>query len=145
MRPCGADPRRRDHRGRIAAGVDQRIVHIDARRGFSPLQRFKGGDGMRAFSMAKRIIRQVVSDKRTLALLLVAPVFAIYLLNVIFNSAVTKPILYTLDLPPALVDSLKNEAHVTETTDAAGSYVKLKNKEIDALLTYSGNKLTVTV
>lgn len=100
---------------------------------------------MRILSLTKRIIRQIISDKRTLALLLIAPIFAIYLLNVIFNSAVTKPILYTVNLPAALVDSLKQEAHVTETSDESGSYSKLKNKEIDALLSFSDNKLTVMI
>jgi ABC-2 type transport system permease protein len=100
---------------------------------------------MRILSMTKRIIKQILGDKRTLALLLIAPVFAIYLLNVIFNSAVTKPNLTVVNIPAALIDSLKSEAHVNETDNADIAYDLLKNKKIDALLTFSDNKLTVTV
>lgn len=100
---------------------------------------------MRTFTIAKRVVKQIIGDKRSLALLFVAPVFAFFLLNVILNSAVTKPILEVNKVPPALVAALKTQGSVTEITDIKAATSALKSKKIDGLLTFENNVLTVTV
>ena len=40
---------------------------------------------MRALSIAKRLIKQLKGDKRSIALMFVAPVFVMYLLSTILN------------------------------------------------------------
>ena len=42
---------------------------------------------MRTFLVANRLIKQIVADKRTIGLLLFAPIFVIYLLSVILTAS----------------------------------------------------------
>lgn len=100
---------------------------------------------MRTLTIAKRVIKQIIGDKRSLALLFVAPVFVFFLLNIILNSAVTKPDLKIYNAPAALISALKAEAKVTVITDTKPALEELKDKKIDGLLTFSDNLLTITV
>lgn len=100
---------------------------------------------MRTITMTKRVIKQIVGDKRTLALLFVAPVFVLFLLSSILNSPAVKPNLEAANVPTALMDSIKTEANVKEITDVHNALNRLKHKEIDGLLTFDKNTLTVTV
>lgn len=100
---------------------------------------------MRTFTVSKRVIKQILGDKRSLGLLFVAPIFVIYLLSVILNSTISKPALEAINIPPALFEAFKNEANITESTDLNASMAKVKNKEIDGLLTYESSKITVTI
>ncbi len=100
---------------------------------------------MRSATVAKRIIKQIIGDKRSLALLFVAPVFVLYLLSAILNSPAGKPTLEAVDLPAPLLDILKVDANVTEITDEQAALNRLKNKEFDGLLSFSDNKLKITV
>lgn len=100
---------------------------------------------MRILTMTKRLVKQIVEDKRTLALLLVAPIFVLYLLSIILNSSIDKPILQVINVPSSITDPLKNEADVTSVDDENIAIEKVKNKEIDGLLVYKDSTLTVTV
>ncbi len=44
---------------------------------------------MKAWSIAKRIITEMLRDKRTLALMFVAPILIIIMLNIVFSSNAT--------------------------------------------------------
>lgn len=100
---------------------------------------------MRTITMTKRVIKQIVGDKRTLALLFVAPVFVLFLLSSILNSPIVKPNLEAANIPTALVNSIKGEANVKEITDTHDALNRLKSKKIDGLLTFDNNTLTVTI
>lgn len=100
---------------------------------------------MRTLTIAKRVIKQIIGDKRSLALLFLAPVFVFFLLNIILNSAVTKPNLEVFKVPAPLVDALKNQAKVETITDINSALDRLKNKKIDGLVEFNDNALTVTV
>lgn len=100
---------------------------------------------MRILTMTKRLVKQIIEDKRTLALLLVAPIFVLYLLSIILNSSIDKPILQEINVPSSITDPLKNEAAVTSVDDENTALKKVKNKEIDGLLVYKDSTLTVTV
>jgi ABC-2 type transport system permease protein len=95
--------------------------------------------------MTKRVIKQIIGDKRTLALLFLAPVFVLFLLNVILNSPLTKPDLRSVNIPSALFDSIKKEANVKEIANVNDALDKLKNRKIDGVLTFKDNTLVVTV
>lgn len=100
---------------------------------------------MRTLTMTKRIVKQIIEDKRTLALLLVAPIFVLYLLSIILNSSLDKPNLEIINVPSSITDALENEAIVTSVDDENIALDKVKNKEIDGLLVYKDSTLTITV
>jgi len=100
---------------------------------------------MRTFSIAKRVIKQIIGDKRSLGLLFFAPVFVFFLLNIILNSAVTKPKLEAYKLPPSLIATLKSQSSIKEINDPKAAYIRLKDKKIDGLLVLDNNILTVNV
>ena len=61
---------------------------------------------MRVLSIAKRLIKQLRGDKRSIALMFVAPVFVMYLLSAILTSATTTPNLDVISAPDAYVTKL---------------------------------------
>jgi ABC-2 type transport system permease protein len=100
---------------------------------------------MRTLTVTKRIIKQIHGDRRSLALLFVAPVFVIYLLSVILNSSIEKPNLEAINVPTSLMDAIKEEAALKEVDNEEEAISRLKNKDIDGLLVFKDNKLTITV
>jgi ABC-2 type transport system permease protein len=61
----------------------------------------------RAFAVTRRVLRQFKGDKRTLALMLVAPNLILTLLALIFGGDTYAPHLAGVDLPPPLVEALE--------------------------------------
>ncbi|MEQ8196788.1 MAG: ABC transporter permease [Clostridiaceae bacterium] len=100
---------------------------------------------MRTLTLAKRIVKQISGDKRTLGLLFAAPVFVLYLLSIILNSSVATPHIKAVSIPPALMEKMKPYADIEEVTDESVYLDKLRNKEIDALLVYKDSKITITL
>ena len=62
---------------------------------------------MRVQALAIRIIRQFLRDKRTLALLFLAPLFVLSLMKLVFDGQSVSPALGVVDLPAAAVDRLE--------------------------------------
>lgn len=100
---------------------------------------------MRTLTMTKRVIKQILGDKRSLALLLVAPVFVIYLLNVILNSPLEKPNLQCINLPISLERALETEALVTIPISEEEGLKSVKNGSSDGFIVFMDDKITVTV
>ena len=100
---------------------------------------------MRGFVVAKRIIKQVIKDKRTLALLFVAPLFIIFLLSVILDSTIEKPNLTAVNLPSELTAQLKKHADVKTSADLKSSMDSLKARNTDAVLIFSDSAVTVNI
>lgn len=98
---------------------------------------------MRIMTMTKRIIKQIAGDKRSLALLIIAPAFVLFLMSVILDSNIDKPNLETYNLPSALYDSMKEEANVAEVSDRDAALERLKNRETDGFLELNDNNLTI--
>ena len=44
---------------------------------------------MRTIAIAKKVIKELLRDKRTLALMFVAPVFIMWLMNLMFSASTT--------------------------------------------------------
>lgn len=100
---------------------------------------------MNTFSIAKRVIKQIVGDKRSLGLLFIAPIFVIYLLSVVLNSNIDKPNIDVMNLPKNLLESFESEAIVTQVSDENKSLDKVKNNSVDAFIKFQNNKIIVTV
>lgn len=102
---------------------------------------------MRTLTMTKRVIKQIIGDKRSLALLFVAPIFVLFLFNVILNSSITNPkLLVDSSVPSGLVDELKKQADVYELNDSHDILLeKITNREYDALIELKDDKLITIV
>lgn len=88
---------------------------------------------MRVQAIVVRIIRQFFRDKRTLALMIVAPMFVLLLMDLVFNGEEYKPtIAVGENVPDRIVEILeKYDAEVKVETKST-AHKKLENQEIDA-------------
>lgn len=90
---------------------------------------------MRIQAIVVRIIRQFFRDKRTVALMIVAPMFVLFLMDLVFNGEQYEPhIAVDANVPQPLQDALKQaDAHVTTMTKAK-AMDKLDEQQIDAFI-----------
>ena len=100
---------------------------------------------MRVLSMAKRLIKQLRGDKRSIALMFVAPVFVMYLLSAILTSGTTKPNIDVILAPDAYVTKLQTQAYVTKVDSEDIALKNLKDKKTDAYIIFKGNKPKITL
>jgi len=100
---------------------------------------------MRVLSIAKRLIKQLRGDKRSIALMFVAPVFVMYLLSAILTSATTTPNIAVISAPNAYVERLQSLANVTKPYNEKIALKNLNDKSIDAYIVFSDNKPKITL
>lgn len=104
---------------------------------------------MRVFTMAKRVIKQIIGDKRSLALLFVAPIFVLFLFNIVLDSNIDNPRLLidkNSNVPTQLIDELKKEATVNISSNPRDELLeKVKNQEYDGLIELDNNKILTTL
>lgn len=101
---------------------------------------------MRTWSLTKRLIKQILRDKRSVALLFIAPLLVLWLLSLVFTTSATKS---TIDIVNAssfpFVDLLKktdativetslDEAKKDVTEGRADGYVTYENKKFNVVL-----------
>ena len=99
-------------------------------------------------ALTKRILQQLLHDPRTLALLIVAPIVALWLFSEILGSPSYQPKIAAIDLPEELQLIMeKQEAKVVFFQKDAIFEVeeKLQNKEIDAIVKLQNDTLLVKV
>ncbi|MCR6514278.1 ABC transporter permease [Clostridium sp. LY3-2] len=101
---------------------------------------------MRIKSMVSRIIKQIINDKRTLALMLFAPLILLALMNFLFNSTSTKnPTLGVQNIDKNLVDTLKdNDIDIKEYKNHNDIKDKIKTDDLDAFVYMNDDTLKVT-
>lgn len=86
------------------------------------------------FAIARRVLSQFAHDKRTLALLFVAPVVVLWLLSVLLGTDAYEPRLATVNLPASFQTALESQdARVTDTTSTEAERL-LRANEADAVL-----------
>ena len=100
---------------------------------------------MRTFVVAKRVIKLLLADKRSIGLMFLAPIFVIFLLSIILTSSATKPNIDIVSAPNPFVEALQKNANVTTVADEAVALQDLKNKKADAYVLFSGNTPTITL
>ncbi len=103
---------------------------------------------MRAIYIMRRVVSELLRDKRTLAMMFVAPVLIMFLMKLIFSaSATTSVTVATVSLPENVRTTLNDVKHVTvvkETTKSAATKA-LKTQEVDAIIQQtSDNHYAVT-
>ena len=101
---------------------------------------------MRTIAIAKKVLKELLRDKRTLAMMFAAPVFIMWLMNLMFSASTTVDVtLAVQDLPDALVTRIKDVDHVTvkEYTDGESAQKALDNEKVDAVIRYENDKYQI--
>ncbi|WP_066190503.1 MULTISPECIES: ABC transporter permease [Gracilibacillus] len=100
---------------------------------------------MKILSLIKRICKQVLRDKRTLALLFIAPILVISLLNYIFPDPDDEITIATINVDTEIIDILEEEdVHVKEEQDIdPKSY--LQNGHANGVLEETDEEWTLTI
>ena len=101
---------------------------------------------MRTIAIAKKVIKELLRDKRTLAMMFVAPVFIMWLMNLMFSASTTVNVkLATQDLPTGLVTKMDELDHVDVETYQGLDQAKeaLANEKVDAVISYKDGEYQV--
>ncbi|ORO49899.1 ABC transporter permease [Streptococcus oralis] len=101
---------------------------------------------MRTIAIAKKVIKELLRDKRTLALMFIAPVFIMWLMNFMFSASTTVNVkLATQDLPTGLVTKMDELDHVDVETyqDLDQAKEALANEKVDAVISYKDGEYQV--
>lgn len=101
---------------------------------------------MRTLAIAKKVIKELLRDKRTLAMMFVAPVFIMWLMNLMFSASTAVNIkLATQDLPTSLVTKMDDLDHVSVQTykDLDQAKKDLADEKVDAVVSYKNGEYQV--
>ena len=101
---------------------------------------------MRTLAIAKKVIKELLRDKRTLAMMFVAPVFIMWLMNLMFSASTTVNIkLATQDLPTSLVTKMDDVDHVSVQiyNDFDQAKKDLADEKVDAVISYKNGEYQV--
>ena len=101
---------------------------------------------MRTLAIAKKVMKELFRDKRTLAMMFVAPVFIMWLMNLMFSASTTVNVkLATQDLPTSLVTKMDDLDHVSVQTynDIDQAKKDLTDEKVDAVISYKNGDYQV--
>ncbi|WP_217586442.1 ABC transporter permease [Lentibacillus saliphilus] len=100
---------------------------------------------MNVQAIVKRIIKQLVRDKRSMALMLMAPIFVITLLWLVLDMDAYEPTIAVTDIPEHMSIALEDgDAEILEMTETGGKEA-LENETADAHIILEGETLHVTM
>jgi len=98
---------------------------------------------MKTITIMNRIIRQTVNDKRSLALILVAPLFIFTLIFLLLGDSNYKATIAQYNMPTQLVEKIEQEDITVENMDLEEGKEAVKEKDIDALLYIDGKDIVL--
>ncbi|WP_028776017.1 ABC transporter permease [Shimazuella kribbensis] len=98
---------------------------------------------MRIRSLVLRIVREFIRDKRSLALIIVAPIMILTLMSFILTGEEYQPKLNVIGLSPSLTKKLESSGAKLYKKTTVQADRALKNREIDAILT--ANMQTINI
>ncbi|WP_137625399.1 ABC transporter permease [Lactiplantibacillus pingfangensis] len=102
---------------------------------------------MRTIGIMNRVLKELFRDKRTLALMFLAPILIMLLMSVIFNTnSSTDVSIGTISVSHKLNQQMADIKHVTVKTYDTKSAAKkaLKNEKIDAIVKKNGSNYSLT-
>lgn len=85
-----------------------------------------------------RILRQFFHDKRTMALMIVAPMLVLTLMSLVFNGSEYKPKIGTVDVPQPVIDKLEQHGAKVARYNSTAAEQALDAAEIDAVIGFQG-------
>ncbi|MBC1535979.1 ABC transporter permease [Listeria sp. FSL L7-1485] len=100
---------------------------------------------MRILAIVKRIINQFRRDKRTLALMFIAPLLLITLLTYLFEGDTVKPVVGVSGISDSMVKEIKaNDLTIKNYPENTSASDKIKDADLDAFFEQNGEKIKVT-
>ena len=101
---------------------------------------------MRIVALVKRILLQIFRDKRTLALLFVAPLLVLTLMNLVFNGNTVDPVLGVTNGNPQIIEKLEDADIVLKEYDKVSNVNEtIVDNDLDGFLQVEDDKTTLTV
>ncbi|SDH51314.1 ABC-2 type transport system permease protein [Planococcus glaciei] len=99
---------------------------------------------MRIAALVRRIIKQMLRDKRTLALLFLAPLFVLTLMYFFFNGNTVQPELGTVNVPESLAMALEERGMIITSYGQATEETVIE-EDLDGLLALESGRMTLTL
>lgn len=102
---------------------------------------------MRTIAIAKKVFKELLRDKRTFALMFIAPILIMWLLNIVFSADTTENVrIGVVDVPTKVEEVMKNVDNVSleGITTKEEAEKKLKDGQFDTIIYYKDNKYEVT-
>ncbi|PLR79031.1 ABC transporter permease [Bacillus sp. V3-13] len=101
---------------------------------------------MRIGALVLRILRQFLRDKRTMALMILAPILILSMLHLVFNGDDYTPKIGLVGFPGQVINQLDLEdAKISEYESAKLAKIDLSEQEIDAYLKLDGQTPSVVL
>ncbi|MEX2104995.1 MAG: ABC transporter permease, partial [Bacilli bacterium] len=100
---------------------------------------------MRVLAIVIRIMRQFFRDKRTLGLMIVAPMFVLFLMNLVFNGEDYIPTIAVSDVPAVVSEKLTENGAVVKEYSEEDAQVALEEQAIDAFIDMEGTTPKITL
>ncbi|MFJ8064352.1 ABC transporter permease [Psychrobacillus sp. NPDC096426] len=101
---------------------------------------------MRTIALVKRVCIQMIRDKRTLALMMVAPLVILTLLHFLLSSETTNPRLGVNGVEEVLLDELKEkEIEIIQFEQLKNPGQLIKDESLDAVLQIEGDQMNLTI
>lgn len=101
---------------------------------------------MRIIALIKRILLQIVRDRRTLALLFIAPLLVLTLMNLVFNGETVEPVLGIENSREQTIDMLKDaDINVKEYKKVSDVENAIYKKDLDGFLQVHDEDQTLTL
>lgn len=101
---------------------------------------------MRTVALIKRILLQIIRDKRTLALLFVAPLVVLTLMNLVFNGNTVDPVLGVANGNQQLIEKLEDTDIVVKKYNNVSNVNEIiVDKDLDGFLQMEGEQPTLTL
>lgn len=96
---------------------------------------------MKTLTIARRIIVQTLNDKRSLALILIVPVFLFTLMYFLLGDSDYQAAIAENGIAPALVEKIQEEDVTVYSMDFEKGKQEVKDRKKDALLYMDGNRM----
>lgn len=85
-------------------------------------------------AIVKRIVSQFKRDKRSLALMLLAPMLLLFLVWLVFNGSDYKPLIGYDNLPNPIIESISDNSEELLKLDREEAISLMKSEELDAYI-----------
>jgi ABC-type multidrug transport system, permease component len=101
---------------------------------------------MRVGALALRIMQQFVRDRRTLALLFIAPLFVLTLMKFVFDGQAVSPDIGVAEVPAVLSEQLTSaDADIKSYSSVDEAMEDLRKSKLDAVLTLNNGRPSITL
>ena len=98
---------------------------------------------MKITALIIRIIRQFKHDKRSLALMFIAPILILTLMSLVFNGSEYYPKLAVVEVPAPLEEIFVEQNAIVTAYTLVDAEIALANREVDAIISF--NEMTPVV